>query len=202
MQPGIFPCAFLPSISYVQIWMSASKPIIDLGEPYIRQTFRNRAHILGSQGVTKLIIPVKKGPSNQPMHEVMIDYHHAWPRKYWHAITSAYQNAPYFEHYAVELQDIWLSQPDSLARFSLDLFRWIMQQIQPETKIKANNLSNIGTVDDYRKMDFLDIGNNDYLPYKQVFSYKFPFYQNLSVLDLLFNRGPETVYIISKKKCF
>ncbi|MCX7745076.1 MAG: WbqC family protein [Flavobacteriales bacterium] len=195
----LFPSAFLPSIHYVSKWFHAVNPAIYIGEKYHKQTCRNRTHILSSQGVLPLIIPVKNGSSSHLfMKNAVIVYTDRWQQRYWHSIISAYQNAPYFEHYIEELHQMWFQKDLYLYEYNYRLISWLFLMLGlpiPKIQEKLPDLYD----DSLLKIDFL-ISEGIELPYKQVFSYKYPFNANVSVLDLLMNKGPEAFYWISHVK--
>ncbi|MBE2246449.1 MAG: WbqC family protein [Candidatus Competibacteraceae bacterium] len=200
MNASVFPLAFLPTIAYGYLWLNEPNPVIDLGEHYVRQTCRNRTYILGSQGVNMFVIPIIQGHSTRlPMYEVRIEYKQPWQRKYWQAIISGYQNAPYFEHYAPEIKELWFEQPSRLADYTLPIFRWLLKQIEPSLTIHTSEQYITQSNNDYRQTDFLNPSIYKFLPYHQVFSDRYNFCPNLSLFDLLCNKGPESFYVIQQK---
>lgn len=195
----LFPSAFLPTVRYVSEWLRAENPVVYVGEKYQKQTCRNRTLILTSQGVLPLIIPVKNGSSSHLlMKEAAIDYSERWQQRYWHSIISAYQNAPYFEHYMVELEPLWFQKNLLLFEYNHLLMSWLFQMLNVSPpKITLHEPEKCP--ENLTKTDFLKPSGNE-LSYKQVFSYKFPFHANLSTLDLLMNKGPEAFYRLCHKK--
>jgi hypothetical protein len=195
----LFPSAFLPTLQYVANWLQAENPVIYIGEKYQKQTCRNRTHILSSQGVLPLIIPIQHGSSSHLlMKDAAIVYSDRWQQRYWHSIISAYQNAPYFEHYIEELHEIWFQQDVLLHEYNYRLTSWLFNMLgisKPEILVNQPQLY----VDLPLKSDFLKPWENE-IAYKQVFSYKLTFHSNVSVLDLLMNKGPEAIYWLSYVK--
>lgn len=189
----LFPSAFLPSVRYVTAWLHAENPVVYNGEKYQKQTCRNRSLILSSQGILPLIIPVKHGSSSQLLvKDAVIVYTDRWQQRYWQSLVSAYQNAPYFEHYVVELEPIWFQKDLYLTEYNQLLMSWLFRMLGISSPV-VHTLQPEKITDSLMETDFLTPVGNE-LPYKQVFSYRLPFYPNLNVLDLLMNKGPEAVY--------
>lgn len=189
----LFPSAFLLSIRYVLNWLQAEKPVVCIGERYQKQTCRNRAFILSSQGPLPLIIPIKNGSSSHlMMKDAAISYSERWQQRYWHSLVSAYRNAPYFEHYVAELEPIWFQKDLLLTEYNQALTSWLFKMLDIAMPKVVSYLPDENHIN-LMATDFLKPGGNERF-YKQVFSYKLPFYSNLSVLDLLMNKGPEAIY--------
>jgi len=189
----LFPSAFLPTVRYVSEWLRAENPVVYVGEKYQKQTCRNRTIILSSQGVLPLIIPVKSGSSSHVMiKNAAIVYNDRWQQRYWHSLVSSYQNAPYFEHYVEELEPLWFQKDLLLVEYNQLLMSWLFQRlgVSPPQIISHKPEK---CLDSLTVTDFLIPAGNE-LSYKQVFSYKLPFHSNLSILDLLMNKGPEAFY--------
>lgn len=191
----LFPSAFLPTLQYVAQWLQTENPVIYIGEKYQKQTCRNRTYILSSQGLLPLIIPIKHGSSSHLlMNDAAIVYSDRWQQRYWHSMISAYQNAPYFEHYIEELKEIWFQQDVLLFEYNYRLTSWLFKMLglsNPKILVNQPELYNHLLL----KSDFLKPWVNE-INYKQVFSYRQPFQSNVSILDLLMNKGPEAIYLL------
>ncbi len=195
----LFPSAFLPTIRYVSSWIHAKNPVVYVGEKYQKQTCRNRTLILSSQGVLPLIIPIRNGSSSHlMMKDAAIVYNDRWQQRYWHSLVSAYKNAPYFEHYVEELQPLWFQKDLLLIEYNQLLMSWLFRVlgVSPPQII---SLEPEKYFDSLTETDFFIPAGNE-LSYKQVFSYKLSFHANLSVLDLLMNKGPESIYSLCPVK--
>ncbi len=187
----VFPIAYLPSIPYLSHFSKSDNAVIDLGEYFVKQTQRTRTEILTANGRLQLSIPVEKALQTKiAVKEVRISYTESWQRKHEQAFVSAYKNAPYFEHYADLFLTLLRKKEAFLYDYHRAFFEWLLQAFQMENKkihYSENYVSDQITADFRTK----DIHFTDQKPYKQVFSYKFPFAANLSSIDLLFNKGPE-----------
>jgi WbqC-like protein family len=183
----------------------AEKVIIDLGENYPKQTYRNRFEIIGVNGRQVLTIPVQgqKG-IKMPFEDIKIADGN-WRKGYLHAIRSAYGRAAFFEYYIDDLSDIFCGKQEYLHQFNLEIQDWTLKAL----KLSAGNLSiTLNHRDDQhfpfekeRSADNRDLRQHfepssqwPVLPsYPQVFSDRHGFQSNLSILDLLMNKGPGAV---------
>lgn len=179
----------------------ASNPILDIGENFVKQTHRNRMNILTSNGVLSFIIPIEKN-TERVICLQKIAYKENWPAIHWKAIVSSYKNSPYFEHYEEEIKSIVFQEKEFLVEFNQTIFDWICNQLDIENKLEVSKKyirENISI--DYRSVDYcMKEIHADLRPYKQVFTTKFGFSSNLSILDLLCNKGPEAFMFIQKQK--
>ncbi|MFB9864069.1 hypothetical protein EFA69_07890 [Rufibacter immobilis] len=194
-----------PSILYFQKIYQAEELLLEAHEHYQKQSYRNRCHILTAQGVVPLSVPVKHGNSKIPIREVEIDYEQRWADIHWRTIQSAYGNAPFFEFYADYLKDIYDRRPALLWDLNLDLFKLFTKLLKLKKPIHHTQ-TYVKTyeepVQDWRgelhpkkEPDILRL-----LPYRQVFGSKFA--SNLSILDLLFNLGPEASIYLQNSAAF
>jgi len=103
--PLLIELQYLAPVQYYAKLCSGHPMLIEQHEHYIKRSYRNRAHILGANGVMRLTIPLKKGKNEgQPIREVQIEYVQKWQQQHWQSIQSAYGKAPFFEHYSDELR--------------------------------------------------------------------------------------------------
>ncbi|MCF8231028.1 MAG: WbqC family protein [Bacteroidales bacterium] len=193
-----FPIAYLPPISYVAYFMAASSPLIDIYEHWPKRTYRNRAEIASPKGRYRLSVPVSKDKHHTPVREVKISYKENWQQNHWRAIRSFYSNSPYFLHYESEIKPFYEKKYDTIAELDLEL----MQQLFDLMNIDQPVITSSGYIEkedvDYDYRDFFNQQKDHVLipEYIQVFEDRSPFLHNLSVIDLLFNLGPEaTTYL-------
>lgn len=189
----VFGTAFLPNTSYFHSLIKSIHPVIDIGEHYIKQTYRNRTYILSANGPVSLIIPLRKTDSKHVM-DTEISYAEDWQIKSLRSIQSSYKNSPYYEHYQLEFESLFLTKEPLLYVYNKSLFDWI--NIQLGIDLNLNYSREYVTADirnDYRGVDFFSSDDGLNKHYKQVFSYKMGFAGKLSVIDLLFNKGPEAL---------
>ena len=180
--------------------VSFKKLLIEKNESYNKQSYRNRTVICATQGPQALIVPVQKNEGRKKLiTEVRIDYRFPWLQQHKRALVSAYNSSPFFEFYQDELFEIL----DREYEYLFDLNLALMEKIMELTGISRE----IGMTEDFVLHYPEGKGLKDcrYLispklpplytpkPYYQVFSPKQGFVSGLSIVDLLFNEGPESV---------
>ncbi len=194
--------AYLPPLQYLSKWVGKREIRLEAQEHYQKGSYRNRCYLAGSHGPLCLSIPLKKGKNQgQPIREVQIDNKTAWHKQHWRSIQSCYGKAPFFAHYAAELEPLYATPPRFLFDWNLRLLYWLKEQF--------NLRAEISCTDTYLRQlppHWLDLRNSispkkhrskpdpDFQPqpYPQLFSEKLGFLPNLSSLDMLFCLGPES----------
>jgi len=189
----LFSTAYLPSISYVGSIVKSEKIIFEKNEHYIKQTYRNRALIYSPNEIHPLIIPVAhENLYKKPIHDVKISYETNWQKIHWRTISSSYRNSPYFEFFEDDLKPYYENKTETLFEFNLSLLKKILSLLQVSLEVKFTSsyekISPEEIVD--QRNTFQSDKRNLKLPsYTQVFSEKHGFISDLSILDLLFNKG-------------
>jgi len=187
--------AYLPPIEYfVQIDQS-DEIYIEQFENYHKQTFRNRCHIASANGLLPLSIPVIKTDGNHTLiKNIAISNVEPWQKIHWRAIESAYNKSPFFLYYEDELRPFYVNRFENLLEFNMKLTEKLLHLIGIEKKInlttgfihQPENMTDCR----FREKPKPESCTN-YKPYIQVFSSKFKFFPNLSIIDLLFCEGPD-----------
>jgi hypothetical protein len=198
----LLPTAYFPPISYFVFLMKSWQVSTEIMETYPRQTIRNRCEIMTAAGRTRLVVPVTKPFGNHTMtRDIEISDREPWQQKQWKTIQSAYGSSPFFDYYADILHKHFENKEPLLFRHNNNIMLTINQLIGIQATIEFT--------EDYEKknMKMFDlrsdkriIGNQslyDYPKYPQVFEHKFGFMPGLSILDLLFNKGPESKQFLS-----
>jgi hypothetical protein len=199
-------CYFGP-IHYYSYIVSANKLTIEQHDHYSRQTYRNRMLILAANGPMALTIPVIKPGIKTITKDIRISYDTAWQKMHWRSLVSAYNGSPFFEYYQDDIQPIYEKKWD----FLMDLNN---HALQCTTNLLELHLPLCYTSDYDAEIapDCLDIRHVIHpkrkgpdteppfspQPYRQVFSDKYGFIPNLSIVDLLFNKGPEAYTILEE----
>lgn len=187
--------AYFPPIGYFSLIRNAGNVFIETEENYIKQSYRNRFRILSSNGILTLSVPVMKGSQLKTnIKDITIDYSKRWQQNHLGAITSAYSRSPYFQFYSDSFSKIILGNH----KFLIDLNNELLEKCLEIMKINKCILytssfeAHTGKIYDYRyrlnpkkSLDF------PYKPYIQVFGNP-GFVPGLSIVDLLFNAGPES----------
>lgn len=190
----IYPLLFAGSISYYAYFIS-SPGKLDLHEHLGKQSFRNRARIYGANGVITLSIPVKGHSQKQAVGDVEISNIESWQRNHWRTLISAYKSSPFFEYYTHLFEPLFLKKYSLLSEFNIEIHQVILQCLQLEVPFEITDNFYPKEESDYRVMYSSKKPHPNSIQfekYQQVFSYQKPFEADLSILDALFNLGPET----------
>jgi WbqC-like protein family. len=210
----ILPLTYLGNIEYFSELCSGEKVTIDLGENYVKQTFRNRCEIMTAGGVTALTVNVVKGRSinKKAVSDIRIDYSKRWMHQHRISLVSAYRNSPYFDHYWEKLDPFYLKEFTFLADLNRELITAVlgMLKLQPEFSY-SDGYIHAGEADEDMRGSFApklrdtstgSIKHSSFpvRPYTQVFSENLPFAPNLSVIDLILCEGPAARDIILRRE--
>ena len=199
---AIIELHYMPSTVFLAVWQHFDQVIIESKEKFKKQTFRNRCRILTANKIESLIVPVQKASNNIPIQEIRIDYNQNWVHTHWKSIQSAYGNAPFFEHYGQELNDILYKKHRFLFDLNLEILKYILSVLN----IEKDLLFTQNFIQEYPS-DVTDLRTEIhpkknlepiafYQPVIQVFGKQFV--ENLSVIDLIFNEGPNAGEIINR----
>jgi len=192
-----FPTAYFAPILQYALQSTQSSYDLEVKEHFTKQSYRSRCEIYGANGILKLIVPLKKWKSGSKTESIEISYDENWPLLHWKSITAAYRSSPYFEFYEDELIEIFQKK----FRFLVNLNQYAEKQISTMIQLplrakKTKSFQKVSSPDlrlqIHPKSDSF-VNQFQFPTYNQVFSPKFGFIKNLSILDLLFNLGPESL---------
>jgi len=197
--------AYLPPIEYFHYLIKSKHIIIEQFETYPKQSYRNRYAILSGNGKLSLSIPVKKVNGNHTLtKDIVLFYEEDWQLKHWRSIQEAYSASPFLLYYADDLESFYTKKHSNLLEFNLALTQTICHLIGFNPKISLTESYEKGhhNCTDLRNAISPKLPSTikDFPPYTQVFSDRHAFIPNLSIVDLLFNLGPETGEYLRKLK--
>lgn len=190
--------AYFGPVQYYSFCVKTEKVYIEQYENFIKQTYRNRCVILGGNGPIQLIVPVVKGRGPKTLiKDLQISYDTNWQRNHWRTIFSAYNSSPFFEYYKDDFLPFYETKHRFLLDFNLKIHETICELLEIDNNtILTDDFEKVpgGTIN-YRelispKINWQSDTNFKSVKYTQVFSDKLGFVPNLSILDLLFNEGP------------
>lgn len=187
---------YFPCINYINTLCNSGAVDFCAHLPFKRSSFRNRMVIAGSTGPINLSIPIVGSRSTHlPFNQVEIDNQSAWQQTHFRTLVTAYGNSPFFQHYRDELELLFSVPPILLFEWNMRCLTWLLSKIRlsdhlnlaekvPSNELDVKHCSDIYTPRTYNQ-------HTPFLKYPQVFEDRVGFLPNLSMLDMLFNIGPE-----------
>lgn len=198
---ALFSTAYFPSISYMARFLAEDKPVVEVCETYHKQTYRNRCRVMTANGVESLSVPVVKVNGNHTMTKDMaLSPIEPWQHIHSRCLESAYKASPYFDHYYDYLRPIFEGHFERLVDLNDAALRAVLNMLKVKKEIVHTTDYVHEAENDFREAfsPKKPFDANLFPTYYQVFSEKFPFAPDLSVLDLVFNEGPEAVEYLRK----
>ncbi|MDR1672111.1 MAG: WbqC family protein [Bacteroidales bacterium] len=186
----------------------ANRPVtLERHENFNRQTYRNRCTISTANGLLDLVVPVLHETKPKiPVTQIRIAYHTPWQKLHSKAIESAYRRSPFYEYYMDDLMPFFTERHVYLYDLNLKILRTVCRLANIPLHITESDTFAISSeVYEDRRNDIhpkagkqSDDPSFSPAPYTQVFQNKSGFLPDLSILDLLFNAGPDTRIIIER----
>jgi len=197
----VLSTAWLPPVDYFIAIANSDKILIDPWEYYQKQSYRNRCSIATANGIMALSIPVEKPEGNKsPVRDVRISGHGNWQLQHWKTLESAYLSSPFFEYYVDDFKPFFEKQYDYLIDYNTELLECIcnLLDLQPQFQMTDSYLQTDQNISDLREIIHPKKETNIFpvKPYYQVFQSKFGFITGLSIVDLLFNMGNESIFYL------
>jgi len=202
MKNVLLPVFYLPPISWFSVFLDAENEVLfEQFESFPKQTYRNRANILGANGQLSLIIPINHNGKRE-FKDIEISYREDWRGIHWKSIKTAYQSSPYFEFYEDKFRKIFELKEKYLLDFNLKAIE-ILQSILKTEKAHSLNVEYIKNPEEvnYReKFSAKSPSEFEMEEYYQTFTDKLGFLKDLSILDLICNKGPESLTYLKNIK--
>jgi len=194
----LLPISYLGPVAYYSAILQSEEIFIETKEHFIKQSFRNRCTIMGSNGSQTLTIPKERKSSDKTLiSDISISNQDNWQKLHWQSIVSAYNSSPFFEYYKDELLSFYNTEHKNLFDFNLKLSKTILRFLQVEKELNfTSKFQKESNRLDFRSSKFI-LKNQE--EYQQVFCEKYSFIPNLSILDVLFNLGPETTSYLERQ---
>ncbi|MDR0413354.1 MAG: WbqC family protein [Dysgonamonadaceae bacterium] len=204
MDTVLFTTAYLAPVEYYIYLHRAERPVIEKADHYVKQTYRNRCRIAAANGVQTLSIPVVKPDTPKAYtRDIRIAGHANWTHLHWNAIVSAYNSTPFFEYYRDDFSPFYEKRYDYLFDFNEQLRELVCSclEIYPDISYSSSYEINPAAGEtDLREAIHpkKESRIRHFEPYYQVFESRYGFQPNLSIIDLLFNMGPEAIRFLEK----
>jgi hypothetical protein len=193
---------YFPNLAHFVWILKANTLYFEVCDNYQKQSYRNRTEIYGANGKLALTVPVSYTQRNRQLYkDVKIANENNWQQQHLKSLQSAYSMSPFFEYYVDDLTPLFEKQFDYILDFNLNCFEVLLECLQ----LKMNTIkTSIFDKQPKDKTDFRALVNRNYdvnsvRPYTQVFTKKHSFISNLSILDLLFNEGPNAELYLKKQ---
>ena len=211
MSPVYLSTAYLAPVQYYNKLLSYESVVIEAYENYVKQTYRNRCMIATANGVQSLTVPVEKPASSNHelsivncqlsiIKDIRIADHGNWQHTHWNALVSAYGQSPFFDYYRDDFAPFYLRKYRFLFDLNEQLRLTVCELLDIHPIVDLSTGYDIDVPNDFRESicprhPATDLSFNPQ-PYYQVFREKHGFIPNLSIVDLLFNMGPESVFVL------
>ena len=188
-------------VQWYQKFYHSDEVQIERHESFLKQTYRNRCLIATTQGVQALTVPVEHH-NGQCIKDLRISDHGNWRHLHWNALQSAYGESPFFEYYQDDLRPFFEKRWTFLFDYNEEIRQKMCELIDIRPKVAYSSEFIV------HSSEFMDLRNAispkhpepdpDFLPkpYYQVYQQRHGFLPNLSILDLLFNIGPESIFYL------
>ena len=192
----VLSTAWFPPVGYFALLAKYQLVYLEACESYRKQTWRNRCRILTANGPMDLRVPVIHD-GERLITRVRVDWSTPWLRQNCYAIDSAYYSSPFFEYYRDELFGILERRCEFLWDMNLDLIEFFCRKIGIAPQLVPTSDFAVNLEEDWRNsLSPKRPSPIAVRPYWQVFRERFGYVDGLSVMDLLFNEGPESISYI------
>ena len=198
--------AYLAPVQYyTKLLQCKGNAYIEVYDSYTKQTYRNRCVIVDANGPLALTIPTEKTAEGKClMRDIRISDHGNWRHRHWNALEAAYRHTPFFLYYEDDFRPFYEQKIESLYDFNMGLTRLVCQLIGIDTPLlPTTEYEGASCLTDLRECIHPKQAweaDKEFAPkeYYQVFKDKHGFIANMSIVDLLFNMGPESILILNE----
>ena len=195
---AVLPMFYLPPVGYfTKIIQYRPDILIEREEHFPKQTYRNHTNIYSPDGPLLLTVPVVKGSKlHTKIKDVKISYDFRWQRLHWMSLESCYRRSAYFEYYEDDFAPFYQKQFTYLFDYNEQLLQMLLKfiKIQLPLQYTESYEAEYPLLNDYRNaLSAKKEYNFEQKPYFQVFEERNGFIKNMSIVDLLFNQGPQTI---------
>lgn len=195
----ILPLCSFPDRLWFARYRDADEVVIDLGEHYVKQSYRNRFNLVGSHGRFTCTARVEGQKGRKIAMHAIVLVEDEWRRVAFRGLQSAYARSPFWEHYVDELERILMGGQTHLAEFNREALDFLLDGMGLPTKHRYSETYLDATPDvlDFRMDAEPGCEEHGFASYPQVFEDRHGFVAGLSTLDLLLNTGPAAASYLS-----
>ena len=204
---ALLSAAYLGPVQYYTKFFMYDEVMIEIRENYQKQSYRNRCIILSANGKLSLTVPVTKDQQKVLTRDLRIDNSLEWQKNHWTSIESAYSASPFFEFFMDDFWPFYNRRYEFLLDFNMELQDMLLSHLEIDTPVKFTeeyHKTPPPDTDDYRDeihpKNRSNKQDSTFQPafYYQVFQDRYGFIPNLSIIDLLFNEGPNAENILKQ----
>ena len=202
MSTALLQTTYFGPIQWYQKLYRYDHCLIEQYDSYQKQTYRNRCVIATANGPQALTVPVEGTNEKCLVKDLRISDHNNWRRIHWNALLSAYSESPFFDYYADDIHPFFEKKYDFLIDFNEAIRQKVceLMDIHPNVNYTSDFRRQTSDIVDFREVINAKhpLADADFQPqrYWQGFEGKHGFQANLSILDLLFNMGPESIFYL------
>ena len=194
------PTYFAPISQYAAMYQS-DKIVFEIHDNFQKQTYRNRCNIYGANGKLSLSIPVKHKTNDgrKKTKETLVENDFPWQQQHLKSLQTAYRSSPFFEFFEDDLNVIFSKKYKYLHDVNLDTHNFIIDALELNTGYSKTEEYTMEINDDFRLLAIAKKGISIEMDtYVQMFDDKHGFLPNLSILDLLFMEGRNSISFLEK----
>lgn len=202
MLPLILHPTYFPNVAHFVAMANADMVYFEVCDNYQKQSFRNRTEIYGSNGKIALTVPVNYTQKNRQLYkDVKIANDANWQLQHLKSLQSAYRMSPFFEYYIDDLMPLFEKPFTYILDLNLTCFELLTEHLQMDISFSKTDVfeKEPKNKTDYRLLVKRNYKIGSVAHYTQVFTQKHGFIPNLSILDVLFNEGPNTALYLEQQ---
>jgi len=197
---ALFLPTYFSPISQYGTLMNFDSITFEVEDNFQKQTYRNRCYIYGANGKQILNIPLSypKTEGRKKTKDILVEDSN-WQTQHYKSLKIAYSHSPFFEFYKDDLQLIFEKKYKYLLDVTLDSFLFINDALDLAKNHVVSKQYNDSNLNDFRHLASAKSNlSYNFEPYIQMFDDKYGFLENLSILDLLFMEGPNSISFLEK----
>ena len=212
MNSILIEAQFFPPIEYLARCVQSESVIIEAHEHFQKGSYRNRCHIAGANGLQVLSVPLRRNKDIKndiedikndirSIKSIKIAYDVDWQKQHWRTLQTAYGSAPFWDFYAPILERFFNQQFEFLLDYNVEILKTIFKLLKIEKNVNISLSTSYKDIftegSDFRNTINPKINSSlNPINYSQLFNDRYAFIPHLSVLDLLFCCGNQSLSIL------